>query len=296
MVAAGWFAFWALETRTYIVADMTAHWYWHGKASGALSRAAKHGFVAHFGSIAFAGLVLWFVEQCKAIVRKANSGKGCVALLCCLIKCVVMMCLSYLEYLCKMSIVMMGISGKSFTSAGSDVVSLFTASFGDMALSTNVWIFPSRVVGFFAFLLSLVAGGVAGLFTYLAVKDLKNQPQGSDAAADAVNYGLSVFVASMLVVFYLLSFFGNVLLVVVDSVFMCFMVDKSKGVVTKPQIHDVLNQLVDRHYTKQGKRVPDTFGNSDGNVQATTTVVTTSTVVQQPGGYYPTLPQSKGEW
>ena len=39
-----------------------------------------------------------------------------------------------------MSVVMIGITGKPFTSAGSDVVNLFTSSFGDMALSTTVWV------------------------------------------------------------------------------------------------------------------------------------------------------------
>ena len=113
LFAFGWFAFWALETRTYIVADMTAHWYWHGKADGALGRAVHHGLVTHFGSMAFAGLVMWFVEQCKSIVRRAEGGKGCVQILCCVLKCLIMMCLNYLEFLCKMSVVMIGITGKS---------------------------------------------------------------------------------------------------------------------------------------------------------------------------------------
>jgi len=241
--------------------------------------------------MAFAGLVMWFVEQCKSIVRRAESGKGAMALVCCVLKCLIMMCLNYLEFLCKMSVVMIGITGKPFTSAGSDVVNLFTSSFGDMALSTTVWVFPARIIGFFAFLLSVVAGGISGAFTYLAVKGLKDQPQGSDAADNATTYGVGVGVASWFIVWYLLIFFGHVLLNVVDTVFLCFMMDKKKGIVTKPEIHGVLNTLVSRHFTKQGKSVPQSFG---GSVQViTTTTTTTNQVSQQPtGGMYPNIDQS----
>jgi mannose/cellobiose epimerase-like protein (N-acyl-D-glucosamine 2-epimerase family) len=47
--------------------------YWHGKQDGAIRRATKNGFTTHFGSLAFAGLVMWFVNQAKNAVRRAGD-------------------------------------------------------------------------------------------------------------------------------------------------------------------------------------------------------------------------------
>ena len=42
----------------------------------------------------------------------------------------------------------------------------------------------------------------------------------------------------------------------IDTVFMCFLIDKSKGVVTKPEIHQVLGVVLER----QGKQLQQTPG------------------------------------
>ena len=160
-------------------------------------------------------------------------------------------------------------------------------------MSTTVWTFPSRIIGFFAFLLSLVAGGLSGLFCYLAVNALKDQPQGSDAAESATVYGVGVGIASWFIVWYLLIFFGNVLLGIVDTVFLCFMIDKKKGIVTKPEIHGVLGTLIDRHYAKQGKPVPQSFGTIQV-ITTTTTTTAAANITQQPGGIYPDLDAARG--
>ena len=61
----GWFSFWALETRNYIVADTIGAWYWHGTKGASVIRATKHAFCSHFGSMALAGAVMWFCEYLK---------------------------------------------------------------------------------------------------------------------------------------------------------------------------------------------------------------------------------------
>ena len=43
------------------------------------------------------------------------------------------------------------------------------------------------------------------------------------------------------VVMFILGFFTSILLNVVDTIFMCFMIDKSKGIVTKPQLHEIMS-------------------------------------------------------
>lgn len=57
----GWFLMFTLELRAYIIGDAVGCWYWHGRGTGNVSRAVKNAFASHFGTLAFAGLVLWFV-------------------------------------------------------------------------------------------------------------------------------------------------------------------------------------------------------------------------------------------
>ena len=82
-----------LEVRNYIVADTVGSWYWHGTKGASVLRAVKHAFCSHFGTLAFAGLVMWFVEYLK---KKAKY-KGCNPYLC-ILKCIAMVILS-----CKLS-------------------------------------------------------------------------------------------------------------------------------------------------------------------------------------------------
>ena len=46
-IALGWFMFWSLETRTYIIGDSIGAWYWHGNANSGnnVMRATKNGAV-----------------------------------------------------------------------------------------------------------------------------------------------------------------------------------------------------------------------------------------------------------
>lgn len=63
----------ALETRNYITADVIGHWYWHGKEGSSITRGVKHAFCSHFGSMAFAGLCVWFIEYLKRQARTRPS-------------------------------------------------------------------------------------------------------------------------------------------------------------------------------------------------------------------------------
>eukprot|EP00039_Didymoeca_costata_P027853 m.19359 g.19359 ORF g.19359 m.19359 type:complete len:640 (+) comp6549_c0_seq1:41-1960(+) len=233
--AIGWFMFWSLQTRTYIVADSVGFWYWSGKDGKNISRAVGHAFGAHFGSLAFAGLVLWIVEFLKKQARKKTANPFV-----CMIQLIIRCILSYIEYLCKMSVILVGIAGKPFADSGRDVVDLFTSSFGNMSLSTGIWWIPSMILNAFVVIMSIVWGAGTGFVVYETAKEK------IDEDSDALLYGLITGVINFIICLFILAFFANVMLSIIDTVFICYLLDKKRGVVTKPKIHEVLESVLSR--------------------------------------------------
>ena len=211
MFAMGWFSFWALETRNFIVADTIGAWYWHGTKGASVLRATKHAFCSHFGSMALAGAVMWFCEylKSKAKYRGANPAL-------CFLKACAMCILSYLEFLCKMGVVVVAITGQPFMTSGKQVVQLFTASFGNMKASTGVWIFPGRILGTFVGLLSLAGAAASGYLMYTII-----DTQGNDSCGKAqvpLYFGLIIGVVVLFLMLFLLGYFASILLTVIDTV------------------------------------------------------------------------------
>ena len=206
--------------------------------------------------------------------------------------------LSYIEFLCKMSVIVTGITGTSFVGSGKTVLQLFTDSFGNMSLASGIWWIPGMILRFFAMLLSMCWGGVTGFIIYETIQgkgtylnypfnnqnlnfidlpcakfvdafsmdptyvdpitlhpafectDSDNCKPTADfgATCDALSLGLGLGLGfgTFIIVLYLISFFCSILLCIVDTVFMCFLIDKSKGIVTKPEIHAVLNEVISK--------------------------------------------------
>jgi hypothetical protein len=253
VVVLGWFAFWSLETRNYIIGDVAAHWYYHGQQGGDIGRATKHAFCSHFGSLAFAGLATWFIEQLKRSAR--NTGGNPISCLCSLVaRCL----LSYVEYLFKMATLMVAITGKPFGASGMDVGRLFWASFGNMYHSTGVWFLPDRILGALSFIMSLTFGAAYGISQYYwaraecrngtlaCVTDAWTSADGKDQMCDAFSMAFAIGGGSIvfLVMLFPLHFLCKMLTVIVDTSFLCFLMDKRDGVVTQPAFHGVFGQVL----------------------------------------------------
>jgi hypothetical protein len=246
----GWFAFWALETRNYIVADTVGCWYWHGQSNhSGVKRAVGNAFGPHFGTLVFAGLVIWFVEQLKDLARKkTTSGNPIICVLGCCAECI----LGLIEYLCKMSVILTAITGTSFVTSGKEVVRLFMSSFGTMLASVGVWWIPNMILSTFVFLTSLIWSGLTGLTLYhIVLNDCNGGGDGelclnTDASCRnvALMFGLIGGFVTFVIMLFLLSFFASILLTIVDTVYLCFVIDKDRGVITKPELHDVLEQIL----------------------------------------------------
>lgn len=252
-VVCGWFFFWGLETRDYIVADTMAHWYYHGKENGGnISRAIKHAFCSHFGSLAGAGFAMWLIEEMK---KRSNSG-----ILGILVRCI----LSYIEFLFKTGVIMMGITGMSFGNSGIEVGRLFWSSFGNVTSSTVMWSLPKRMMMMLAFLMSALWGVIYGFSAYaVTLKQCRmghltclggvgsSTTPSPDSGDDSMTceqvatiYGAASGAGVFFICFLTVAFIVSILLTIADTAFICFLLDKRDGVVTQPTIHKAFNDMI----------------------------------------------------
>eukprot|EP00040_Diaphanoeca_grandis_P021510 m.114684 g.114684 ORF g.114684 m.114684 type:complete len:586 (-) comp28365_c0_seq2:228-1985(-) len=235
----GWFFFWGLETRNYVVADTMAHWYYHGVEDGGnISRACRHAFCSHFGSLTGAAFCMWLVESLK----KRSRG-GCGIFLMCI--------LSYIEFLFKTGVVMMAITGDSFGNSGIEVGKLFWSSFGNADSTAVMWALPNRMMTSLAFVVSALWGTIYGLSSYSVVKvqcDANHldcvKTSDMTCASLATIYACASGVGTFVICLITLHFLISVLLVIADTGFICFLMDKRDGVVTQPRIHTAFGDMI----------------------------------------------------
>jgi len=248
-----WFGFWALETRDYIVGDTIGAWYWHGKQGASTTRAVKHAFCSHFGTMAYAGLVMYFVEKLKK--RAKYRGMNVFA---CLLACIAQCILGYIEYLCKMSVLMTSITGNHFIGSGKEVVKLFTSSFGNMKASTGVWWIPRMIIGVFVKLSAFTCAFLAGWTMYKIIgrQGDETTQAACDAAQIPLRLGILIGIFVLVLMLFLLSFFGQILLTTVDTIYLCFIIDRSKGVITHQDLHDILSEVIGKRKDVQLLAVP----------------------------------------
>lgn len=115
----------------------------------------------------------------------------------------------------------------------------------------------------FSVLLGAIWGALYGVSAFHPVKkdcmDGKLCIGNSDLSCHDVAkwYSVAVGIVVWLIVWFLLAFFSSILLCIVDTAFMCFVMDKKAGVVTKPQFHAIFNTVLDyKKKTMRGRRGP----------------------------------------
>ena len=166
-------------------------------------------------------LVVWIIEWLK---KKAKKQSRC-SIIGCIIRCVIGCIVRYLERLCKMSTIVVGVTGQSFVASGRTVNRLFTKSFGSMALAGGVWWIPPMIVRSFCLMGGFAWGMGAALFLFGDPLPL---------------IGVAVAVYAWVV----LNSLTGILLAMVDTIFMCFLIDMDRGVITKPNIHAILGDVI----------------------------------------------------
>lgn len=227
------------EVRVFVVSGTIAQWYFQPAGAnsnrGTTLRSLKHALGPSFGSLALGSAILTAVQIARQAMEQArqnarNGEGGLLAIAISIAGCVLECFYTLIEVLTKFATVMMAITGESFLDAGRGVTDLLVRNF---LKAYGVWWFPPLVIQLGAFMLSAAWGAVLYAMTYFA---LGAKQQGH---MEAIVLGVLAFIMALVV----LTFFGSVMLNIVDAVFICFALDRDTQTISHPEVHEVFSLL-----------------------------------------------------
>lgn len=221
-----WSALVMAEAQVYTISGTIAQWYFT-EATGSLvvgriRFSLQNAFGPSFGTCCFSALIVSFVRIIGAAVdisQRTQNQRGCSFVIgCCCLKFI----LFAIEFLNKFTINFAAITGESYCvsarmSYGILKRNLLSPIFVD-AISTH-----------------LLAGIVFALSTVYAV--MLYAILRTATHLDGAVYYITVLV--WIVLFILLFLFSRVLDKVIDTIYICYAIDKESGAVSKPEVHDV---------------------------------------------------------
>jgi len=204
-----------------------------------------HGIKSQFGTICFGGLIMSIIEIIRNMVEKAqreNRNNGVMAVLTCCVNLLWQCFAEIIGFISKFAIVYAAISGDAFCDSARKVTTILQNNY----LSTfAVWWLPSMILRTTAFIVSVVFGVVFGILS-------SNYFDDESRGVESFVLGLFCFLISLTI----LNFCLTVLLDVVDAVYLCYGIDKDLQMLTKPEIHDVMDEVV----KKQSKNTNNNAG------------------------------------
>ncbi|KAG2437308.1 hypothetical protein HXX76_005965 [Chlamydomonas incerta] len=247
-VAMAWSMFLAFQIKMFTVAGATAMWYFaprqqEGRAAG--SRTLKClGFAAgsSLGTLCCGSAVLTLVSLIRQAMQKARQERDRNLLVACAAACLSLL-LSLVEYVTRFATVRAAITGEAFFAAGRNVVALLSRNAMD---AFGVWWLPPMILQSCSFILSL-CWAVAVAFISYATTWSHQQPAPGTPAAAAGNQAAASAALTAVVAFFaawaVLGFLASLLLNVIDSLFVCFAMDRDAGQVSSVEVHAVLVKL-----------------------------------------------------
>jgi len=207
----------------YTIAGTIGQWYYAPEGTstrGTTKLSLGYALRPSFGSVCLAGLAITLVNLARAIVRSIRSRIG----ICC--AWIFDMLLSWLSLFTKFSTIRMAITGESFFDSAKGVIDLLKRN-GRNAFT--VWWFPAFVLRMFAYFVALFYGFTISMLALAGGVD------------SAHMYVLGFVVTYTCAV--CLSFVSSVMLNIVDSVFICWVMDCDRKQVTRVAVHEVFVQI-----------------------------------------------------
>lgn len=233
-----WTAFIGSEVRTFVVSGVIAQWYFRVGSEPSEALKARPSRVlsslsaalgSSFGSLCFGGAVLTLVSLLRsALEQLKKSGDKNIFLYCLFV--IISYIMTLIELVTKFATVRLAITGKNFMEASKGVSDLLSRNF----LNTfGVWWFPPMILQVASIILSGIWASIIWLSSSNAWAD---KHQGSQYAA-------ALAIISFLLSWAVVSFFASLIINVVESVYICFALDRDMQAVTRYEVHEVYNKL-----------------------------------------------------
>ncbi|CAK9869638.1 unnamed protein product [Sphagnum jensenii] len=221
-----WAAMITAQVQVFTISGTVAQWYFaRGQfATGvAILRSLGHALGPSFGTMCLAGLVVAFVRLVRSLMNKANAEQGQPGALTIFLQACLESILQAVEFLTKFTTNFAAITGDSFCASAIMTWNLLKRNLLSTVL---VEVISDKVLAVVMVALTLVYGII--LYAILSLT----------ASLDHSTKMIATISSSVMLLL-VLSLFSRILSNIVDTVYICYAMDKDEGVVHKPPVHNV---------------------------------------------------------
>ncbi|CAI0557754.1 unnamed protein product [Linum tenue] len=216
------------EAQVYVISGTIAQWYFSKDDSPpkrGIRTSLRNAFGPSSGSVCLSGLIIFIVRMVRGAVdsAKREDSPGMVNLV---LRTCVNLFLSSIEFLNKFTINFVAITGEAYCTSARMTYELLKRNLLSAVL---VEVISTRILAGITFVLSAV-------YAIVVCAILKGATSlGTDA--------YYVAILAWLVLIVVLGFFVHVLDNVVDTIYICYAIDKDRGEVYKSDVHEVYVHL-----------------------------------------------------
>ncbi|XP_010920154.1 uncharacterized protein [Elaeis guineensis] len=213
-----------VEAQVYVISGTIAQWYFSkegSKPSRSIRSSLRNAFGPSFGTVCFSGMVMGAIRIIRAIVdsAKQDGAQGFVNLV---LKCCAKFLLSAFDFVNKFTVNFAAITGEGYCSAAKMTYELLKRNLLSAVFVETV---STRILAGIIFVLS-------ALYAIAVCAILK--------AVSALGTEMYLVAAlAWLLLMVVLGYFVHVLDNVIDTVYVCYAIDRDKGEVCKQEVHEV---------------------------------------------------------
>ncbi|URE26007.1 Plasma-membrane choline transporter [Musa troglodytarum] len=220
-----WSAATLMEAKVYLISGTVAQWYFNkeeSRPSKSIRSSLRNAFGPSFGTVCFSGMTVGAVRVVRAIVDSGKQGEEARGFINLILKCCANFVLAAIDFVNKFTIIFAAITGEGYCSAAKMTYellrrNLLSAVFVE-TVSTRILVGIIFVLSaFYAIAVCAILRGISAL-------------------------GMEMyFVAALawLLLIVVLGYFVHVLDNVIDTIYVCYAIDRDKGEVCKQVVHEV---------------------------------------------------------
>ncbi|KAK3194227.1 hypothetical protein Dsin_025537 [Dipteronia sinensis] len=235
-----------VEAQAYVISGTTAQWYFSKedeKPKRSIRSSLRNALGPSSGTVCLSGLVICGVRVVRATVDSARQEDvpGCVNLI---LRCCVNTLLTAVEFLNKFTINFAAITGEAYCSSARMTYELLKRNLLSAVFVETV---STRLLAGIIFVVSaLYTIAHLGIRHQASEMDKMCGPWPVRSYKAVTKLGVdSYFIAALawVLLIVILSFFVHVLDNVIDTVYICFAIDRDRGEVYKAHVHEVYVHL-----------------------------------------------------
>ncbi|CAO2815594.1 unnamed protein product [Amaranthus hypochondriacus] len=223
-----WSATVMLEAKAYVVSGTIAQWYFSKDDSNPkrkIRSSLRNAFGPSAGTICFSGLIMFVVRMVRAAVDSARR-EDATGIVNVFLRCCVNVLLATVDFLNKFTINFAAITGETYCTSARMTYELLKRN---LLSAVFVETISTRLLAGIIFVLSAIYAVVVCAIL--------------NGITDLGVYSYYVALLAWLLLFLVLGFFIHLLEDVIDTIYICYAIDRDRAEVNKPEVHDVYVQL-----------------------------------------------------